>query len=56
MPRGRLSKADMLSRVMKLKHDVFNRTGKYSNFSHSQLESANYTLNKVLEIIEEYSQ
>lgn len=56
MPRGILSKVDMLARVYKLKNLVHSRQGKYSQYDDSQLHVANETLNDILDMLGEYSQ
>jgi hypothetical protein len=52
MPRGMMSKVDMLARVYKMKtalHDgIFVDKGKDWN------DGANYTLDKILDILNEY--
>ena len=54
MPRGRLDKVEMLSRVTKMKNDLYN--GVYNGASEEWLNGAHYSLNQVLEAINEYSQ
>ena len=56
MPRGILSKVDMLSRVLSFKRDVSNRVGIPDDWSSEKIDAANYALSKVLSIIEEYYQ
>ena len=56
MPRGILSKVDILARVYKLKNQVHDRHGKYHSYDDSQLHIANETLNDILDILGEYSQ
>lgn len=56
MPRGQLSKNDMLSKVYKLKNLLHSRQGKYFYYNEEQYRSANEALNDVLNIIGEYSQ
>jgi hypothetical protein len=56
MPRGILSKVDMLARVYKLKNQVHDRHGKYHSYNDSQLHIANETLNDILDMLGEYSQ
>lgn len=56
MPRGMLTKVDMLSRLFKLKRSIYDRSGKYSYWSQDKIDAANQAINDVLDIIEEYSQ
>lgn len=56
MPRGILTKVDMLSRVLVLKKDLTNRVGIPDDWSSEKIDAANYALNRVLNIIEEYYQ
>ncbi len=55
MPRGRLHKTDMLAKVYKLKTELYDkendacRTGQWYDGAHDSLD-------KVLDIINEYSQ
>ena len=56
MPRGILTKVDMLSRVLRLKKDLTNRVGIPDDWSSEKIDAANYALNRVLNIIEEYYQ
>jgi hypothetical protein len=53
MPRGILTKNDILSRVLRMKQDLYN--GKYHYWTKAQNDSANEMLTKVLDIINEYS-
>ena len=55
MPRGILSKVDVLARIYKLKNDVYNRHGRYEKYNELELDAANQTLNDVLNMIGEYS-
>mgnify|MGYP004073566509 CR=1 FL=1 len=54
MPRGRLDKVDILARVTRMKNDLYN--GVYDGASEEWLNGAHYSLNQVLEVINEYSQ
>lgn len=56
MPRGILTKVDMLSRVLNFKRDINNRVGIPHDWSSEKIDAANYTLNKILDVIEEYYQ
>ena len=56
MPRGRLSKVDLLPRIYKLKNQVHDRHGKYCNYDDMQRHIADQTLNDILDILGEYSQ
>ena len=56
MPRGILTKVDMLARVLSFKRDVTNRVGIPDDWSSEKIDAANYALNGVLNIIEEYYQ
>jgi|TARA_B100002019_G_scaffold248157_1_gene226960 hypothetical protein len=53
MPRGNLTKVDMMSRVLKLKHELYSN--QYHHYSGNQKDSAHEVLNKVLDMINEYS-
>lgn len=53
MPRGRMLKVDIESRVYKLKTEIYD--GKYDGASEDWLNGAHYSLNKILEILQEYS-
>ena len=54
MPRSRMNKIDLEARVYRLKNELYARemnssmTGQWSDGAH-------YTLNKVLDILQEYS-
>jgi hypothetical protein len=54
MSSGTLRKVDMLSRVFKMKNSLHD--GKYSEWSIEQRTSADHMLNKVLDVLDEYSQ
>jgi predicted esterase len=53
MPRGRMSKVDMLSRVYKMKTALYN--GQHADKSGEWHEGAHEALNKVLDALNEYS-
>jgi hypothetical protein len=53
MPRGRMQKVDIEPRVLKLKNQIHE--GVYDGASEDWLNGAHYSLNKVLEILQEYS-
>lgn len=52
MSRGRMSKADLQSRIYKLKTQIYN--GSHDDQSDEWHEGAHYMLNKVLEFMEEF--
>lgn len=54
MPRGRLSKVDMLARMYRLKDDVHYKR-RYSHWTDKERKSADAMLNEVLDILSEYS-
>lgn len=51
MPRGKLDKPDILSRVYKLKTSLYDEKNK----SKDWYEGAHDSLNKILDILNEYS-
>ena len=53
MPRGRMQKVDIEPRVLKLKNQIHE--GVYDGASDDWLDGAHHSLNKVLEILQEYS-
>jgi len=53
MPRSRMNKVDIEARVYKLKNEIYD--GVYDGASEEWLNGAHYTLNKVLEILQEFS-
>lgn len=53
MPRGKMTKVDILARVYKLKT---NLNKKHSNRPGLWLDGADQSLNDVLDILNEYSQ
>lgn len=54
MPRGRIDKVDILARVTRMKNDLYN--GRYRGASEEWLDGAHYSLNQVLDALNEYSQ
>jgi hypothetical protein len=53
MPRGRMSKVDMLSRIYKMKTALYS--GQHSDKSGEWHEGAHEALSKVLDALNEYS-
>ena len=53
MPRGRMQKVDILPRVLKLKTELYE--GRYDGASDEWLDGAHYSLNQILNILDEYS-
>ena len=53
MPRGRMSKVDMLSRIYKIKTALYN--GQHHDKSGEWHEGAHEALSKVLDALNEYS-
>ncbi len=53
MPRSRVTKIDIEARVLKLKNEVCNDV--YNNHNEDWLKGANYSLNKILDTLQEYS-
>ncbi len=53
MPRGMLSKVDMLSKVYKLKDNIYHKDW-YPNWSVEERKAADDAINNVLEILSEY--
>tara|TARA_A100001391_G_scaffold126630_2_gene86595 strand:- start:2866 stop:3030 length:165 start_codon:yes stop_codon:yes gene_type:complete len=53
MPRANLTKADMMSRVLKLKHELYSN--QYNYYSEDQKDSAHAMLNMILDIVNEYN-
>lgn len=55
MPRGILSKVDILSRILRLKQRLHDRVD-YPDWNKQQREAADQMLNHMLDILNEYSQ
>lgn len=53
MPRSRMTKIDIEARVLKLKSEFCNDA--YNNHNEDWLKGANYSLNKILDTLQEYS-
>jgi hypothetical protein len=53
MSKGVITKPLMVTKVLKLKYDLFSE--KYSKFSHEQKASADEMLNEILFILDEYT-
>jgi hypothetical protein len=53
MPRGNLTKSDMLARIYKIKTALYN--GEYRHKNAGWHDGAHEALNKVLDILNEYS-
>lgn len=53
MSKGAITKPLMVTKVLKLKYDLFSE--KYSKFSQEQKASADEMLNEVLFILDEYT-
>lgn len=51
--RGRVTKIEMQSRLMKLKTDLYN--DRYHGASEEWIEGSHYQLNSMLAIIDEYN-
>lgn len=54
MPRGTMTKVDMLSRIYKMKTELYN--GYYRDKGADWHNGAHEALNKVLDVLNEYSQ
>jgi hypothetical protein len=52
MPRNSLTKEEMRVRVMKLKQELYS--GQYRSWNADRHDGAQYMLNQVLNILEEY--
>lgn len=52
MPRGRLTKVDILAKIYKIKNELYN--GTHYNKSGEWHKGAHDSINKVLDIINEY--
>jgi len=55
MPRGILNKVDILSRVLRLKQSLHDKT-EYHNWNNQERNAADQMLNRVLDMLNEYSQ
>ena len=53
MPRGHMSKVDILARVYKMKNELYN--GQHKNKGKDWHDGAQESLNKILEMLNEYS-
>jgi len=53
MPRGKLDKVDVLSRVYKLKTELYD--GKQSDKGGEWHDGAHHAYNRILDILNEYS-
>ena len=53
MPRANLTKVDMMSRVLKMKHELYSNL--YHHYSEDQKDSAHEMLNKILDMVNEYN-
>jgi hypothetical protein len=51
MPRGRLMKVDILARVLRMKNDL----GPVNSYSNDYKRGVDDTLNRVLDMLNEYS-
>ena len=59
MPRGRLLKVDMLAKVYKLKTELYDKesnTGMTAGMTGQWYDGAHDSLDKILDIINEYAQ
>lgn len=56
MPRGMLTRVDMLYKVHELKKSLHENFDIFKNFSDEEKNGANKTLNRILDIINEYHQ
>lgn len=56
MPRGILTKVDILNKVYRLKNDLNNNSERFQHFSSEKKDGANFALNEVLDAINEYYQ
>jgi hypothetical protein len=54
MPRGIMNKVDILARVLKLKHELGK--GEYDHQDYEFREGYDHALNRILDMIGEYSQ
>jgi hypothetical protein len=53
MPRGRMSKVDILARVYKMKNELYN--GTHYAKSEEWHDGAHDALNKILDLLNEYN-
>ena len=53
MSSGRVSKVDMLTKVYKMKNELYN--GTYKGKSFEWYSGAHDTLNRILDLLDEYS-
>jgi hypothetical protein len=53
MPRGNMRKVDIEPKILKLKTEIYE--GRYNGASEDWLNGAHYSLNLVLNILQEYS-
>lgn len=53
MPRSKMYKYDILAKVYKLKNSLYENT--YSNKGKEWNEGAHFALNKILDVLNEYS-
>ncbi len=54
MPRSRMNKIDLEARVYRLKNELYGKETD-SSMTGQWYDGAHYTLNKVLDILQEYS-
>jgi hypothetical protein len=52
MPRGYVTKEDMMAKVLKLKHELYSN--QYDYYTEEQKDSAHEMLSKVLNFVSEY--
>lgn len=52
MPRSRMTKIDVEARVLKLKNEIYDNS--YNGCSNEWSTGAHYTLNRVLDILQEF--
>jgi len=55
MPRGSLHKIDIQAKVLRLKHQLIVEKSFHPEWNDFERNSANVTLNRILDIIDEYS-
>jgi Ni,Fe-hydrogenase maturation factor len=56
MPRGMLTRIDMLHKIYGLKKSLYENSDIFKNFSEEKKRGANEVLNRILDIINEYHQ